>query len=108
LKSTATSAILYRMGVSLISPFFLQAAADLLRRLEAVSAPEARTLGAEVREYTELFDGWLTHRPDDAVRLDAIRRFLDLNRRANEFLAQHPTPSSGRQARASEEKKGDE
>jgi hypothetical protein len=84
------------MGHSLISPVFLQNAEDLLRRLDAVPGPEARALGAEARELAELFRAWLSRGADDAERSAAIGRFLDLYRRACEFLAHHQPPSSGK------------
>jgi hypothetical protein len=86
------------MTASLVSPIFLRNAEDLLRRLEATTAREALALAAEAREFTELFDRWLTHRPDDAVRAAAISRYLDFNRRAEELLARHPAPNHGKGA----------
>jgi hypothetical protein len=87
------------MATTLISPIFLRNAEDLLRRLEATTTREGLGLAAEAREFTELFDRWMTHRPDDDVRAAAISRYLDLNRRAEEHLARHPpAPASGRGA----------
>ncbi len=81
------------MAHSLISPVFLQNAEDLLRRLDAVAAPEARALGAEARKFAEIFHTWLSRGADDAERSAAISGFLDLYRRASDFLAHHQPPS---------------
>src|SRR6185437_8142229 len=82
------------MGHSLISPVFLQNAEDLLRRLDAVAAPEARALGAEARKFAEIFSTWLSRGADDAERSAAISGFLDLYLRASDFLDHQQPPSA--------------
>lgn len=70
------------------SPIFLTNAEILLRRLGAVdSSPEASSISSEVEAIIETFRGWQTTTPQDELRVATIQRFIDLNRRAMEFLS---------------------
>jgi hypothetical protein len=84
-----------QVGGSQMSPVFLKGAEELLQRLEPLRMPEARSLAEEARECAEAFRGWLSTRPADDDRVAVINRFLDLHRRAMEFLATHAPPSAG-------------
>jgi len=80
---------------SVSSPVFLSSAEYLLLRLDAIGAPEARLLAAEVRAIVVTFRAWLGERPTDDVRVTTIQTFFEVNRRAMDFLAKQGPPSSG-------------
>jgi hypothetical protein len=83
------------MSTSISSPFFLGNAQDLVQRLDGMGAPEAQRLAAEARDLVVMFQSWVVTRPSDDVRVSAIQRLFELNRRAMDFLAKHGAPASG-------------
>lgn len=80
------------------SPLFLKSAQETAERLARVGGPAAQALAEEAYALADLFRGWGSQRPADAVRVAAISRLFDVNRRAMDFLSRAvpPPPSSRR------------
>lgn len=75
---------------SVVPPVFTKSARDLLARLSEVTGP-AWEMRKETEEILELFESWERRPATVTERSDAIRRLLDLHRRAMEFLVKnHP------------------
>jgi hypothetical protein len=71
---------------------FIRMAEDLQAKLGPIPTAESMAMAHEVRELAETFKSWRTKRPDDDPRIAAINRFMELNRRVMQYLAQRPKP----------------
>ena len=67
---------------------FLDSARQLAMRLRHDVSPIAKEMVREAELLADTFGHWHLHRPDDEVRLNTIKRLVDLNRRAMDFLTQ--------------------
>jgi hypothetical protein len=77
------------MGQSAQLPVFELTAEDLATKLEdeGGGSSESLELARQARHLLGLFHGWRDVRPGDGERTQAVTALVDLNRRAQEFLA---------------------
>jgi hypothetical protein len=69
------------------SPLFEQSARDIVARLDGDPSEVGRAMAREARELVTTFAGWVNQRPEPEVRISAIQRLFELNRRAMDHLA---------------------
>ncbi|HEY4117640.1 MAG TPA: hypothetical protein VGM56_07285 [Byssovorax sp.] len=69
------------MQRSVTGPVFVEAAQDLLKKLQDDADPMARKLSGEARGLIDLFDSWANAKPDSTARAAALNKLIDLNRR---------------------------
>lgn len=62
-------------------PVFLNAALDLLQKLEGDTNPKALALAAEVLQIVARFRGWVKAKPEPKERADAVNALIELNRK---------------------------
>jgi hypothetical protein len=69
------------MEGSVTGPVFLQAAQDLLNKVEGDRDPKAIALAADASRLVARFRRWVTARPEPDERADAVNQLVELNRK---------------------------
>ena len=69
------------MSASVTGPVFLQAAEELLAKLDRDTDPKSIALSLEARSLSETFRKWNTARPSPNERAEAVNHLIELNRR---------------------------
>jgi hypothetical protein len=62
-------------------PVFLNAAQDLLHKIDRDDDPKPLVLANETRELIDRFRRWGQAKPDPGERADAVNAFIELNRK---------------------------
>lgn len=88
---------------TVISPLFLKNAEETRERLSRLGGAGAAALAEEADSLARIFRAWQAQRPTDEVRVAAIQRLFDVNRRAMDLLMRQGPISSPRPTLSHEE-----
>jgi hypothetical protein len=72
-------------------PVFLNSARELAARLARDGSPAAQSMVMEALALADAFRRWEIERPHNDVRIGTIKRLMDLNRRAMDYLTEAQT-----------------
>ncbi len=69
------------MEGSLTGPVFLNAAEELMKRIQGDEDPKAALLANEARKLIVVFRSWAKAKPEPNERADAVNALIELNRK---------------------------
>ena len=75
------------MEGSLTGPVFLNAAQELLQKLEGDEEPKAAVLANDVKRLIIKFRRWDTERPEPTERADAVNGLIEVNRKVLVYIS---------------------
>jgi hypothetical protein len=75
------------MEASVTAPVFLNAAEELLHRLDGDQDPNAALLASDALKLVSTFRGWESVRPEPNERAEAVNSLIELNRRVLIYIS---------------------